>query len=333
MRNYIKLLIAFVSFWTLTVTPNVLAQESESVRFGEVSITQSTTLRSKPGTTAQALAQIPAGERLRWVEGATKNGFFRVMTTKGRQGWVPVGAAHIEREVPVLLAASPPCATSLSACPEKGCSQAGSKHALFNQTKRRPPLGTSPIALKFADFLSIQEQANDLVDQGLDLSPEDRAKLNNLSVSNGTVKEGSLVRIVGFIAEGLPPHANTGESVNCRRTGTANNDIHISLVEHAGQDEFDGIVVEMIPQERPAGWTITKLKNLKQQGRLVMVIGALFYDNAHVVNADRENPIDRQPKRFSLWEVHRITKFFSCKLATNNCNPGTASHWKALEAP
>jgi len=333
MRNFIKLLIGFVSFCVVTGTPNAVGQELESVRFGEVSITQSTTLRSKPGAPGQGLAQLPAGTRLRWVEGATRNGFFRVMTPKGKQGWVPVVAAHIEREVPVLLSASPPCATSLTACPDRGCSQAGSDHALFNQTKRRPPLGTTPITLKFADFLSIQEQATELVDQGLDLSAADRAKLNNLHVSNGTVGEGRLVRVVGFIADGLPPHANTGESVNCRRTEQANNDFHISLVERAGQDEFDGIVVEMIPQERPAGWTLTKLKSLKQQGRLVMVIGGLFYDNAHVVNADRDNPLERQPKRFSLWEIHRITRFFSCKHANNNCSPGNASDWKALEAP
>jgi len=334
MRNYTKLLFTFVSFWFLAVTPNVLAQERESVRFGEVSTAQSTTLRSKPGTSGQVvLAQLAAGERLRWVEGVTKNGFFRVMTSRGRQGWIPVAAAHIERQVPVLLGASPPCATTLTVCPNRGCSQAGSTHALFNQTKRRAPLGTTPIALTFADFLNIQEQANVLVDQGLDLSAADRAKLKNLHVANGVVREGSLVRTVGFIAQGLDPHANSGESVNCRRTEQASNDFHISLVERAGQNEFDGIVVEMIPQQRPAKWTLTRLKNLKQQGRLVMIVGALFYDNDHVVNADPDNPLPGEPRRSSLWEIHRITRFFSCVKANNNCNPTKPSDWKALEAP
>jgi hypothetical protein len=333
MGHYIKL-FALVSFCCLTVAPNFSAQEVESVRFGEVSITQSTALRSKPGTPGQVvLAQVPAGARLRWVEGVSKNGFFRVMTPRGMQGWIPVGAAHIERQVPVLLGAAPPCAQTLTACPERGCSQGGSKHALFNQTKRRPPFGTTPVALTFADFLSIQEQANELVDQGLDLSATDRAKLTNLHVSHGAVREGSLVKLIGFIAQGLDPHANRGESVNCRRTEQASNDFHISLVERVGQDEFEGIVVEMIPQERPAKWTLARLRSLKQQGRLVMIAGAIFYDNAHVVNADRENPLQGQPRRFSLWEVHPITQFFFCVKASNNCNPNNASDWKALEAP
>jgi hypothetical protein len=256
------------------------------------------------------------------------------MTTRGIQGWIAVTSARLESQPPSLLAAlSPPCAQTLGTCPDTGCSQPGSNHALFNETKRRPPLGNTPVALTVADFISLQEQANDLVDQGLELSATDRAKLTNLQTPQGAVREGSLVKVIGFIAQGLDPHANSGESVNCRRTEEKSNDFHISFVERSGQDEFDGIVVEMIPQGRPPNWTLARLKSLKQSGRLVIVVGAIFYDNAHVVNADRENPLPGQPRRFSLWEIHPITRFFVCKKANNTCNPNAGSDWTALEAP
>ena len=216
-------------------------------------------------------------------------------------------------------------------CPINGCSPPDSAHGLFNQTKRRFPGTGTPRLLSFADFDSIQTQATSLVGQGVDLPATERNKLQNLQVSQGTVREGSLIMISGFIAQGLDPHPNSGESVNCRRTAVADNDFHISLAARADQDEFAGIVIEMIPQNRPAGWTLAKLKTLKTQGRRVLVLGALFYDNAHVVNADPENPLSGQPRRFSLWEVHPITGFFICQKADNSCNPAVPGDWIPLE--
>jgi hypothetical protein len=35
-----------------------------------------------------------------------------------------------------------------------------------------------------------------------------------------------------------------------------------------------------------AAWTLAKLKNVRQQGKRILVIGALFYDNIHLVNND-----------------------------------------------
>ena len=333
MRYAIRLLSAAVTFCCLNVMVGYSAQEVESVRFGEVTVVRPTVLRSKPGTAGQVrLMQVPKGMRLRWVEGENRNGFFRVIAPKGKQGWIPISAVHIERQLPVLLAASPPCAQTLNACPETGCSQRGSKHALFDQTKRRLPPARAPIVLNLADFASLQEQANDLVDQGLELSSADRAKLSDLHVSQGVVSEGTLVRAIGFIAQRSDPHANSGESVNCRRTELESNDFHISFVNKPHRDEFGGIVVEMIPQGRPANWTIGRLKNLKQHKRLIMVDGAIFYDNAHVVNSDRENPLRGQPRRFSLWEIHPITRFLFCKKANNRCNPNNSTDWTPLEA-
>ncbi len=316
----------------IALIQTAFGQEAESVRFGVVRVTQSTVLRNRPLVTGTALLPLAPGSRLRWIEGEVKNGFVRVITTGGRQGWVASSAVQIESQPQALLAAAPPCKPTLAAC-VAGCSQPGSKHALFDQLKRRVPQPSVPVPVTFADFKTLQELADARVDEGVELSAADRAKLTNLQISQGTVQEGSVVRLIGFIAKGLDPHANTGESVNCRLPQEQNNDFHISFAERSDQDEFDGIVVEMIPQNRPANWSLSRLKTLKTQHRLLKVVGAIFYDNAHVVNSDRENPLQGQPKRFSLWEIHPIVQFFFCKKANNQCNPDNQSDWKALENP
>lgn len=330
MRLATRLLLVLMTLLLATAL-SALGQEVESVRFGVVRVAASTVLRSRPNAAEVALLPLAPGLKLRWVEGQQRNGFVRVITEGGKQGWIPAAAVVIESQPSVLFAASPPCAATLELCPDTGCSQPNSKHALFDQTKRHIPTQSTPVTLTFPDLEALQEQASNLVNQGLELSAADRAKLSNLHVSSGTVREGSLVKVIGFIAQGSDPHANSGESVNCRRTGVANNDFHISFAPRTGNDEFDGIVVEMIPQNRPANWSLPRLKSLKNSHRLLMVVGAIFYDNAHVVNADRENPLQGQPRRFSLWEIHPITQFRFCKKANNQCNPNNAGDWKALE--
>jgi len=69
-------------------------------------------------------------------------------------------------------------------------------------------------------------------------------------------------------------------------TQAKNNDFHLSLTAAANHTEYDGIVAEMIPQDRLAGWTLTKLASIKTLRLRVMVVGALFHDNKHVVNDD-----------------------------------------------
>lgn len=138
------------------------------------------------------------------------------------------------------------------------------------------------------------------------------------------------MRITGFIVFDSKPHANSSESVNCRLKTSANNDFHLSLAERAADSEAEGIVIEMIPQDRPSNWTLTKLTATENARKRVLVVGGLFYHNKHVVNSDPENPIGGQPARFSLWKVHRITEFFVCKKTNKACDPATASDWKKL---
>jgi hypothetical protein len=113
--------------------------------------------------------------------------------------------------------------------------------------------------------------------------------------------------------------------VNCNRHEVENNDFHISVTANPGDSEFDSIVVEMIPQNRPANWTINHLVELK--GKMLLIEGAPFYDNLHFVNSDSHHLLKGQPKRFSLWEIHRITAVKVCKVKASQCDRDKASQW------
>jgi hypothetical protein len=228
----------------------------------------------------------------------------------------------------------PPCAANLAACPTRGCEPAGTAHALMNQAKRSVPSSGEPTRLTLDDFASLQDEADTrLGDKQKTLTKQARAKLKNLPVGGGTVSEGDLVELVGFIV-GLPnrPSANTsGESVNCRLKGEPNNDFHIPIARRWTHSEFRAIVVEMIPQDRNTKWELDRLHAAAQQGRQVRIRGQLFYDNEHVVNDDPDDPIKGQPKRFSLWEIHPITEFMVCTTPNKACDPANAPLWQALE--
>ena len=171
-----------------------------------------------------------------------------------------------------------------------------------------------------------------MVEQNQDLTKEERANLRELKLKSParTVSEGDLVELTGFLI-GLPnrPGASGAESVNCRLTGSRNSDFHIPMARHADDSEFEGIVVEMIPQGRNEGWTTKKLKNIAREARPVIVRGQLFYDNKHLVNDDQDDPKERQPKRFSLWEIHPVTELLVCMTATKKCTK--QSQFEALE--
>ncbi|GLR87695.1 hypothetical protein GCM10007857_44060 [Bradyrhizobium iriomotense] len=257
------------------------------------------------------------------------------MVPKGPTGWVL--AADVKTVVKpdlssiALEAQAQPCVSpeTINACTTKkptGCAAPDSAHGLLNQLKRTMPPEGTPVTVTFETFSQLQSAAVELVDQGAEIEPSDRDKIKSIDTAEGKLGEGSLVRLVAFLSEGKP-HANTGESVNCNLKSEANNDLHISVTERKNGSEFDGIVVEMIPQDRPDNWTSADLKTLR--GKVLLIEGALLYDNMHVTNGDENNPLSGQPKRFSLWEIHPITSLKICKkAAVSQCDPERTSDWK-----
>jgi hypothetical protein len=232
----------------------------------------------------------------------------------------------------VPLAAQTPqhaaCAASLAVCPTRGCEPAGSAHALVNQRKRTVPGPGAAVSLSFDDFTTLQSEAAALVGEKRGLSRTARAKLQHLNTSSRPVTEGDLVEVTGFIVG--TPHANKGESVNCGLPGVPNNDFHITLARRWDDTEYEGIVAEMIPQDRPVNWSTDNLRSVAHAHRQVLVRGQLFYDNAHAVNGDPDNDLPGQPKRFALWEVHPVAEFLVCRTEAGGCDASDPADWREL---
>lgn len=320
----------------LFVTSSVVALEDTPV-FGKVTTNKKTAVKVEPNAHAAAATAVDANTDLRWVMGQRKGKYVRVMIPKGTSGWVLEAdvkkVAEADLASIALEGSAQPCVSpaTLNACTTKkptGCSAADSAHGLVNQLKRTAPPEGAPTTLTFEAFSQLQSAAVELVDQGVEIDPAERDKIKSITTVDGTVGEGSRVRLVAFLSEGTP-HPNTGESVNCNLKKEPNNDIHISVAETKNASEFEGIVVEMIPQDRPANWTSAEVDTL--HGKVLLIEGGLFYDNLHFANGDANNPMGGQPPRFSLWEIHPITSLKVCKKNTvSQCDPNRASDWRAF---
>ena len=332
--KYYRLIVQLAAL-ALFVAPSANAQEDTPVS-GKVTTTQKTALKTAPKAPSAAVMMLAPNTDLRWVMGDHKGKYVRVMVPKGPSGWVLESDVRKVAEPDLsdiaLAGTAQPCVSpeTLDACTTTkptGCSQANSAHGLANQLKRTVPPEGTPTTLNFDTFSQLQSAAVELVDQGVEIPPSDRDQIKSIETAEGTVGEGSRVRLMAFLSVGKP-HANTGESVNCNLKTEANNDIHISVAESEDASEFEGIVVEMIPQDRPTKWTSTNVRKLR--GKLLLIEGGLLYDNLHFANGDAANPVPRQPKRFSLWEIHPVESVKVCKKADNQCDPDRASDWKAF---
>jgi hypothetical protein len=330
------LLITTLVAAALSGTSYVAALEDTPV-FGKVTTTKKTALKAAPNAQAAVATTVGANTDLRWVIGERKGKYVRVMVPKGPSGWVLEAdvnkVADADLASSALESSAQPCVSpqTLNACTTTkptGCSAAGSAHGLVNQLKRTVPPPGTPVTLTFETFSQLQTAALESVDQAVEIPPAERDKIKSIETTEGTVGEGSRVRLVAFLSDGTP-HANSGESVNCNLKTEANNDIHISVTEAKNASEFEGIVVEMIPQDRPANWTSDEVGTLR--GKVLLIEGGLFYDNLHFANGDASNPIPNQPKRFSLWEIHPVTSVKVCKMDTvSQCDPDRASDWTAF---
>lgn len=323
----------------LLVSPAFLSAQKQAT------IIHNANLRADASTHNPPIQTLAQGAHVFVIDAQPTNGFYHVRTGQQKEGWVwsksvsfqPRGGGSSRKLVrrPTVVEterlmgrAAAGCTTDLNSCPASGCAAPDEPHGLANQLKRRVPTGGSTISLNFDDFQALQHQADDLVGENKELTADDRAKLTGLTVSGGQVSEGDVVSVVGYLVG--TPHPNTKESVNCNLRGADNNDFHIPISNDPGNSDFQGIVVEMIPQNRPDTWTLANLAQIENSAQLVMVTGALFYDNFHYVNGDPSSPRSGQPHRFSLWEVHPITQFSVCSKSDNSCDPLQATDWTPL---
>jgi hypothetical protein len=232
-------------------------------------------------------------------------------------------------------ATTTPCADSLDACPDYGCATDDGKKA-FNQLKRtkkdvkgKAITAQNATPITVATLIALQQKT-----QGPkkgDFTADARKQIASITVGNQKLGEGVAVRIVGYMLDDASPkkgvHANTGESVNCNLKGVDNNDFHIPLLANAGDNECTGAVAEMIPQGRLASWGSKPLRTTAHDGKRVMFVGRLFYDNAHDPNPQCQNNGD--PKRATIWEVHPVVEYYVCD--SGNCTEKSMNGWNKIE--
>ena len=233
---------------------------------------------------------------------------------------------------------------SLAACPKIGCSKPGSPLAVTNSQKRTTAINGSPTELTFADLDELQTDVDKKFSNGPAVvngekvsSPRNmkgaarKILLSGLKAGSGQFSEGDYVELSGFIAsKKLPPHPNTGESVNCKFTDEPNNDYHINITPAKNGDETEGVVVEMIPQDpnrKSKRWDLDKLKQIQAKQLPVKIRSRLFFDSEHKPNTQKSGNAGGNPRRFSVWEIHPALKFFVCE--SGSCTK--SADWKALE--
>jgi hypothetical protein len=219
---------------------------------------------------------------------------------------------------------------NLAACPAWGSETRGGSRAALNEVKHRVPPAGAPTTLSFPDMTTLQQQADARVKSGKDakVSVKGRQKLHGLEIPGGRVGEGDLVAMVGYMVG--KPSVNPGESANCYLPGVANNDFEFTIAPAADATAYQGIVGEMIPQDRPKAWTLARLRKLAADRRQVLVAGQLMFDTRHLPNprpgTNHESP------RFSTWEIHPVTKMLVCARPTGGCDPAREDQWQAIES-
>lgn len=152
----------------------------------------------------------------------------------------------------------------------------------------------------------------------------DRGVLKNVV---GTTGEGTLVKYAGFLLDAHVSNIKNGELVNCKTKGADFNDIHIELVNTAGEDDAcKSVTAEMSPHLRPDSWTGLPQLKLKRPVRLT---GPLFFDGSHRACHDDKRP---SPNRISVWEIHPVYQFEVCKKQTlADCKADNNAVWIPLD--
>jgi hypothetical protein len=241
-----------------------------------------------------------------------------------------LAAASITVVSSSALPTAKPKILALAQCPAWGAEKRGSTRGLLNEVKHHAPPAGIPTLLTFADVMTLQRLADARVNSGAGAKvlATDRQKLQGLETQSGRVGEGDLVAIVGFIVG--KPSANAGESANCYLSGAPNNDFEFKLAPSADATPYDAIVAEMIPQDRPALWTIGRLRRLSRDHRQVLVVGQLMLDTRHVPNPTRGT--NHESPRASTWEIHPVTKMLVCPQPAGGCDPRREDPWQPIEA-
>lgn len=204
---------------------------------------------------------------------------------------------------------------------------------LQNRAKNNFCATGTPVAVTRTTFIRLQ-QAADKFDKseipwgsGNSLPP-DRSKLKGVvTVAGKKLGEGTVVTFVGFILSARNSNVSKGESVNCKKGGKANNDIHIELGNSPSADECSAVSAEITPHFRPAAWE--EIVDFDHDPHPFKFTGQLFFDASHVPCRPGKRA---NPARASVWEVHPVYSIEVCKNKTlAGCPANDASKWTPFD--
>lgn len=139
--------------------------------------------------------------------------------------------------------------------------------------------------------------------------------------------EGRLVSLVAFISDAHYANVRKGESVNCKLPGAAHNDIHITLVAEAGEeDKCQSVIAEVIPHNRPASWNVA---NLRRPTVPMRITGQLFVEANHAPCRAGKRVV---PARFTIWELHPVYGLDVCKYSSiRECAADNRTAWMSFD--
>jgi hypothetical protein len=178
----------------------------------------------------------------------------------------------------------------------------------------------SPQDITAQDLVDLQKKVDASgLKYSRDKLPADRTILESLG-------EGKVVRVVALIDMARFSNTDTGESVNCNKTGTS-NDIHIDLIGQMGQKKCEGFTAEIIPHHRPGGWAPG---DLTAPFRPVRLTGQLFFDASH--HPCKNGKTTDGPARATEWEIHPVYNVEICKNKTlAKCPIDDDGVWRRLK--
>jgi hypothetical protein len=214
------------------------------------------------------------------------------------------------------------------------------------------------VTLQLTDFVALQREVSargikfghsGIPPHRQEFFPDDRTALSDLITVNGrALGEGAYVQFVAYMDH--PHYMDSGESVNCHKSGHQMGDIHINLVQQpapkspsrndpdhdqliAERDRAlcHAIVGEIIPHYRPALWEEKQLRAVADRQIPVRIAGQLFFDASHFpCNGEAPHP-NESLRRASLWEIHPIYSIGVCRERTlQTCRADDGSAWIPL---
>lgn len=293
-----------LALWLLLVASALFAEEAI--------VRRNVHLREEPSTSSRSLRILEPPEEIEVLDIEPQDGFLRVETEDGPEGWVWSKFVRIEPPADTLLpeaaATVEHAATTIDESwerPEptvgnfkldgKTCGPTGSGEKRDKGTNRLKNRTDIPSSYHLVTWDAIAELPYPKP------IPKSRENFTEEQLAEIERFEGVSVQTVGYVVA-IKPQRSSGESCNCGWKGEDATDWHIALVEHPGDGEASSVVVEPTPRlkiKRPS-WTKKNLEPWLNSDLPVRISGWLLFDPSHTNHLKKY--------RSTLWEIHPITK-------------------------